>query len=87
MIEGRGDAQQKNMEFRSTRVGGNELAKYGTAAVFAPIILAAPFPTFVNVEHQINLMFLSGAFYVRNVYAFFVILALFMLYKNKQYRN
>ena len=49
-------------------------------------MLFAPFPTLVNTK-QDNLMMLSGAFYTRNVYAFFVLIALIMMYRRRLLRN
>jgi hypothetical protein len=80
-------SQQLSMDFRSNREGGNKFAKYGTAAIFAPMVFAVPFPTFVYVENQENQILISGGNYVRNAYAFFVMLALFILIKQKLYRN
>lgn len=87
IIAQRETSQQISMQFRSARKGGNKLAKYGTAAVFAPMVFVVPFPTFVYVEIQKNQILMSGGNYVRNAYAFFVILALFILIKRKLYRN
>jgi len=76
------------MEYRSKRIGGNEFAKFGNAAFFAPIILIAPFPT-LNLAHeeQKGQMMLSGGYYVRNVFAFFAILALFTLFRINRLRT
>lgn len=35
-------------ERRGEREGGNELAKYAGAAVFAPLIFTIPFPTEIS---------------------------------------
>ncbi len=75
------------MHHFSTRKGANELAEYGSAALFAPIILFAPFPTLTNIEGQENQMMLAGAYYTRNIYAFFVLVGLFLMYKRKEIRK
>jgi hypothetical protein len=75
--------QDQKLSFFSARVGANKLAKYGSTAVFAPVILIAPFPTIVNIETQKNAMLINGSLFTRNVYVFFVIIALLSLYKNK----
>ena len=49
-------------------------------------MLFAPFPTLVNTQQE-NLMMLSGAFYTRNVYVFFVLIALIMMYRRRMLRN
>ena len=71
------DYQQRNMEFRSTRVGGNSFAKYASASVFAPLIFTLPFPTF-NQAHagQLLQVQLSGGYFIKNILSFFVIIVL-----------
>lgn len=74
------DSQQKNMEWRSERKGGNSLAKFAGAAVFAPLIFTIPFPT-LNVANEAQLLQiqLSGGSYIKNILSFFVISVLFIL--------
>ena len=36
------EEQSKNMEWRSQREGGNQIAKYSGATVFAPLIFTIP---------------------------------------------
>lgn len=84
--EGR-DQQESNMEWRAKREGGNAFAKYGTTIVFVPLMFTVPFPTLVNIEIQQNQMLLAGGYFVRNVYAFFVILALITMYRKKLLRK
>jgi len=79
--------QSSTLEFRTTRVGGNKLAKYASSAVFAPAIFMIPFPTVVNVPGQENIMMLNGGYYVKNIMAFFVMFALFWIVKNKKWRD
>jgi hypothetical protein len=81
------DNQTIGMEYRSSRDGGNKLAKYGSAAIFAPIILIAPFPTMINVKNQQNQMLSHGNYYVKNILVFFVLFAIYMLYKGKNIRR
>ena len=71
------------MENYATTKGANALARYGTASVFMPMMLFAPFPTLVYIEDQPNAMMINGNIFTRNVYAFFVLIALFTLYKKK----
>ncbi len=85
--EARSVNQEASMQYRSEREGGNKLAEYGSTAVFAPMMLVAPFPTLVDIESQQNQMLLSGAYFTRNVYAFFIIIALFYLLKKKKYKE
>jgi 4-amino-4-deoxy-L-arabinose transferase-like glycosyltransferase len=69
------------------RARTNALARYGSAFIFAPFVLIAPFPTLVHIETQQNHMLLGGAFYIKNVLAYFVILAFYHLYKNKTWKS
>ncbi len=69
------------------RTQTNVFARYGSAVVFAPFTLIAPFPTMVNIDTQKNHMLLSGAFFVKNVLAYFVISAFIFLYKKQGWKN
>jgi 4-amino-4-deoxy-L-arabinose transferase-like glycosyltransferase len=83
-LEDSGSNQSISLQHRSTT---QKLAKYGSTAIFAPIIFIAPFPTFVNIETQQNHMLLSGGFFVKNIMAFFVFVALLFLIKKKRWKN
>jgi hypothetical protein len=78
--------QNAQMQNISNSEGGNKLAMYGKSAVFIPIIFIAPFPSFVNIE-QDNLMMLSGAYFTKNIYAFFVIISLIIMIKYRLLRK
>lgn len=84
----RSDSQQVNMEWRSTREGGNSLAKYASATVFAPLIFTIPFPT-LNVanEGQLTQMQLAGGSYIKNILSFFVIMVLLLLLVSGEWRK
>jgi len=75
--------QKAQMQNYATTKGANKLAVYGKASLFMPMILFAPFPTLVYIEDQPNAMMINGNIFTRNVYAFFVLIALFTLYKKK----
>lgn len=76
--------QVSSMMDRAQRKGeANTLAKYGQSAIFIPIIIPAPFPTLVNIKKQEEIMLLNGGFFVRNIFSFFVFLALYLLFKRK----
>lgn len=79
--------QDRRYEFFSTREGANKLAKYGSTAIFIPIIIPAPFPTLVNIPEQKNAMMINGDLFTRNVYVFFVFVAFYVLFKKRQLRN
>ena len=82
------DYQKTNMEWRSTRSGGNEFAKYATKAVFAPLIFSIPFPTFnVALESQVLQRQLSGGSYIKNILSFFVIMVMFILLISGEWRR
>ena len=71
------DYQKENMEWRSTRAGGNSFAKYATAGVFAPLIFTIPFPTFNQANAaQLLQVQLSGGYFIKNILSFFVIIVL-----------
>ena len=79
---------QSQMRNFSTRAdGSNRLASYGSKSIFLPLMLIAPFPTLVYISDQPAAMMMGGAFFTRNVYAFFVLVALIMLYKRRQLRE
>jgi 4-amino-4-deoxy-L-arabinose transferase-like glycosyltransferase len=83
----KGTNQRRSMEARAALNTGNKFAKYGASALFAPFILVAPFPTMVNVETQQNQMMLHGGFYVKNILGFFVLLAIIVLIRRKEYKK
>ena len=84
--------QKSNMEWRSKRVdeGGRTqvFAKYAGAAVFAPIIFTIPFPTFnmANIA-QISQAQLSGGNYIKNIFSFFVIYVLIIMFLSGEWRR
>lgn len=82
------DMQQTNMEWRSTRVGGNSFAKYAGATVFAPLIFTIPFPT-LNVanEAQLTQVQLAGGSYIKNILSFFVIMVMLLLLLSGEWRK
>jgi len=79
--------QEKMLEYRATREGGNKFATYAGAAVFAPMIFVIPFPTIVNVPGQENQQLIHGGNYVKNIMAFFVIYVLFHFIKTGKWRD
>ena len=82
------DSQKVNMEWRSTRAGGNSFAKHAGAAVFAPLIFTIPFPTFNQAnEHQLLQVQLSGGSYIKNIFSFFVIIVMLMMLISGEWRR
>jgi len=81
------DYQGVNMQWRANIEEGNKFAIYGSTFVFFPIVIIAPFPTFVHIEVQKQQMLLSGAYFIKNVMAFFVILSIVLLIKRKLIRK
>lgn len=80
--------QNVNMEWRSSRKGGNEFAKYAGKTVFAPLIFTIPFPTFNQaLEEQILQPQLSGGYFIKNVFSFFVIYVMFVLLLSGEWRK
>lgn len=82
------DQQHGNMEWRAEREGGNSFAKYASAAVFAPLIFTIPFPTFNQAnEAQLLQVQLSGGYFIKNVFSFFVIMVMFMMLISSEWRR
>ena len=82
------DYQKENMEWRSTRVGGNSFAKYATAGVFAPLIFTIPFPTFNQANAaQLLQVQLSGGYFIKNILSFFVIIVLIQFLISGEWRK
>lgn len=83
-----GDYQQGNMEWRGEREGGNELAKYAGAAVFAPLIFTIPFPTF-NQAHEGQLLQIqtAGGSFIKNILSFFVIVVMLLFLASGEWRK
>lgn len=79
--------QSSSMEYRSKQEGGNKYAKYASTAIFAPIIFIMPFPTMINTEGQPTHQMWNGGYFVKNFMAFFVLLALIWVLKNKKWRD
>ncbi len=71
--------QIHNMEWRSEREGGNSLAKYAGAAVFAPMIFTIPFPTIVETPNQENLRMMHGANFIKNILSGLCLFGVFMM--------
>jgi hypothetical protein len=85
--EGRFTNQQGRLHKLATGEGANEFASLGSKAIFFPLMVVAPFPTMVNIESQRGAMMINGANFTRNVYAFFVLLALWAIIKHKLLRQ
>ena len=82
------DKQNRNMEWRAERSGGNSFAKYAGAAVFAPLIFTIPFPTFNQAEAgQLLQVQLAGGSYIKNIFSFFVIIVMLMLLISSEWRR
>lgn len=84
----RSGGQAQNMEWRSTRVGGNSFAKYASATVFAPLIFTLPFPTFnqAYAEQYVQVQ-LSGGYFIKNILSFFVIIVLIQFLITGEWRK
>ena len=79
--------QEKAMEWYANRKGGNELAKYAGAAVFAPMIFTIQFPTMVEIPIQENQRMIHGGNYVKNITSYFTIFALLSLLMSGNWRR
>ncbi len=84
----RGDTQEKNMEWRSTKYDGNSFAKYAGKSVFAPLIFTIPFPTMVNpITRQDVQQLLNGGNFVKNIISGFTVFAMVMLLLSGRWRE
>lgn len=82
------EGQKTNMEWRSTRKGGNSFAKYAGAAVFAPLIFTLPFPTFNQAqEDQLVQIQVSGGSYIKNILSFFVLVVMILMLISGEWRS
>ncbi len=68
------------------REGGNKLAEYGSQAIFLPLVTLGPIPTMGNTN-QPNANMVNGNLFTRNVFVFFALIALWVLYKKKLLTN
>ena len=85
--ENRVSNQAEGMEWRSKRAGGNEFAKYASAAVFAPAIFTIPISSMVEIENQEVQMMMNGANFIKNILSGFVIFAMFSLLLKGEWRK
>ena len=83
--EGRGENQANKRMEQTLR--GNKWAKYATGTVMAPMIVALPFATMVDVDEQYGQQAKSGGNYIRNFMAFFAILAIYEAFRRKRWRE
>lgn len=87
-VENLWNSRTVNQESRlSVQVRTNELAKYASSAVFAPLIFTIPFPTMVETEGQETSRMLHGDLFVKNVLSGFCLLALIMLVISGEWRK
>ena len=85
--QGREQNQTAGYQYRSERAGGNDLAKYASASVFAPLIFTIPFSSMVETPYQENQMMMNGANFIKNILSGLTILALFLLLKRGDWRK
>ena len=91
MTEIEGYWEQKETNVVNKRLAqtssGNQWAHYATGTVMAPMMVALPFATMVDVDNQVAQQTKSGGNYIRNFMAFFAILAIFEAFRQKKWRN
>ena len=85
--EGRAENQEVGYQWRTEREGGNVLAKYATASIFAPLIFTIPFSSMIYVENQEVQMMMNGGNFVKNIMSGFTILTLFLLLFRRNWRQ
>jgi len=79
--------QKETLEWRSEAKGGNPYARFASSAVFAPAIFIIPIPTMVNIEGQENQQLLHGGNFVKEIMAFFLILAFLVIIDTGKWRD
>ena len=91
MTEIEGYWEQKDTNVVSKRMEqtarGNQWAKYATGSVMAPMVVALPFATMVDVDNQVAQQTKHGGNYIRNFMAFFAILAMYEAIRQKKWRD
>lgn len=85
--ERRNENQKIGMEYRAQREGGNTFARYGSRAIFAPAIFIIPIPTMISTDGQENQQLLHGGNFVKDVLAFFLLIASLYILKRKKWRD
>lgn len=83
--EGRGENVVKKRNEQTIR--GNQWAQYATGAVMAPMVLALPFSTMVNVDQQYAQQTKHGGNFIRNFMAFFAFLAIYEALRQRKWRD
>lgn len=73
----------QNLQFRASRDGGNKYALLAGAPLLFSMAVIAPFPSFVYVPMQDFLWMFAGANLIRNIYAFFVLAAIWELIRRR----
>lgn len=72
--------KDKNQSSRMSVITKTQnLAKYASATVFAPMIFTIPFPTMVETKNQENARMLHGGMVVKNIMSYFCIIAIICL--------
>lgn len=80
----KGELQQSRL---SVQQKTNELAKYASTAVFAPLAFTIPFPTMVETEGQETSRMLHGDLFIKNILSGFCLLTLIVLILSGQWRQ
>lgn len=91
MTEVEGYWEQKESNVLNKRLEqtaqGNRWAKYATGSVMAPLAIALPFATMVDVDDQVAQQTKSGGNFIRNFMAFFALLAIYEALRQKKWRD
>lgn len=87
---------QENWEKRQSNVvnkrkeqenAGIRWARYATGTVMAPMAVALPFSTMVDVDNQVAQQTKHGGNYIRNFMAFFALLGIFEAFRSRKWRD
>lgn len=85
--QSRDQNQEASYTMRASEINGNKFVKYIAAPVIAPMIFIIPFPTIVETPKQENQKIINGGNYVKNILAFFILIAFYTVVKEKRWRE
>lgn len=88
-IEGYWEGRNENVIKKRTQqtLRGNQWAQYATGTVMAPIVMALPFSTMVDVDEQYSQQEKHGGNFCRTFMSFFAVLAVIVSIIRKKWRD
>ena len=88
-IEGYWEGRSENVIRKRTQqtLRGNQWAQYATGTVMAPLVMALPFSTMVDVDEQYSQQEKHGGNFCRTFMAYFAVLAIVVAIYRKKWRD